>query len=225
MLAGAWKQFDFPWTKCGSRYCQAPCRHITGSLDVSDLDRLWPPGQDLFAEKHLRGLTDRPVPALVPARQPNGSCHWFLGGYCGMGENAPYGCAFFDSHMTGSEPLQRHLRAKTEWDGRPLPFEVGTKSAIQEGEPTMAAFFGEVASGAGLEEVKHVVASAACRRPRSRARKPASRAIERGARNRCHELWQLAKAKRRRRLSPMHGNMTPGISPAPDRQPILVRPK
>src|SRR5205807_19611 len=64
-------QFDFRRTRCGCEFCTAPCRHIPGSLDVSDLSRLCPPTQDLFswAEEHLVALTDKPFPTLVPARQ------------------------------------------------------------------------------------------------------------------------------------------------------------
>src|SRR5438128_2537880 len=94
------EQFGFQRTRCGCVFCQAPCKHIPGSLDVSDLWRLCPKGQDVFtwAEEHLRVLPDKAFPTLVPVRQVNGHCHWFVQGKCAVHENAPYSCAFFDSH-------------------------------------------------------------------------------------------------------------------------------
>jgi hypothetical protein len=99
------EQFGFHRTKCGCPFCQAPCRHIPGSLDVADLVRLCPPDTDVFvwAEQHLRALDDKGYPTLVPARQANGHCHWFFDGKCAVHEAAPYSCAFFDAHMTDTE--------------------------------------------------------------------------------------------------------------------------
>jgi hypothetical protein len=103
------EQLGFRRTACGCEFCKAPCRHVPGSLDVSDLDRLCPPGQDLFAwaEEHLRAVTDKPFPTLVPARGADGHCHWFFEGRCAVHENAPYSCAFFDAHMTEAEAQRR----------------------------------------------------------------------------------------------------------------------
>jgi hypothetical protein len=113
------EQFGFHRTVCGCAFCQAPCRHIPGSLDVSDLPRLCPPGQDVFAwaERHLRALAGRPVPTLVPARQANRHCHWFYNGRCAVHDTAPFGCAFFDQHMTEAEIARRSaatLQARRE---------------------------------------------------------------------------------------------------------------
>ena len=82
---------------------------MPGSLDVIDLARLCPPDHDVFtwAEQHLRALTDKPYPTLVPARQANGHCHWLFEGLCAVHENAPYSCAFFDAHMTEEEINRR----------------------------------------------------------------------------------------------------------------------
>ena len=103
------EQFGFRRTECGCAFCRAPCRHLPGSLDVSDLARLCPPGQDVFAwaEEHLRALTDKPFPTLVPARQANGHCHWLMDGRCAVHANSPYGCAFFDTHQTNEEAKRR----------------------------------------------------------------------------------------------------------------------
>jgi hypothetical protein len=113
------EEFGFRRTQCGCASCQVHCRHLPGSLAPSDLARLCPPGQDVFAwaEQHLRAVTDRPVPTLVPARQADGRCHWFLDGRCLVHDRAPYGCAFFDSHMAPDEVERRQaatLRARGE---------------------------------------------------------------------------------------------------------------
>jgi hypothetical protein len=102
------EQHGFTRTQCGCQFCQAPCRHMPGSLDVADLN-LCPPGEDIFswAEQHLRAVCDKPYPTLVPARQENGSCHWLFEGRCAVHDNAPYSCAFFDMHMTEVEVARR----------------------------------------------------------------------------------------------------------------------
>jgi hypothetical protein len=103
------EQHGFQRTTCGCEFCRAPCRHIPGSLDVADLARLCPSDADLFswAEEHLRAITDKSYPTLVPARQASGECHWLIGGGCGVHANAPYGCAFFDTHMSAEEADRR----------------------------------------------------------------------------------------------------------------------
>jgi hypothetical protein len=99
----------FRRTTCGCAACAAFCRHLPGALDPSDLVRLCPPGQDLlaWAEQHLRAQVGRPVPSLVPARDVTGHCHWFFDGRCAVHADAPYGCAFFDSHLPHEEVDRR----------------------------------------------------------------------------------------------------------------------
>ncbi|MBY0522726.1 MAG: hypothetical protein K2R98_04985 [Gemmataceae bacterium] len=82
---------------------------MPGTLDVSDLPHLCPGDRDVFswAEEHLRALTCKPVPTLVPARQANGHCHWLIDGLCAVHEHSPYGCAFFEAHMTDAEGERR----------------------------------------------------------------------------------------------------------------------
>jgi hypothetical protein len=101
--------YSFHRTQCACPLCTAPCRNIPGSLDVSDLTHLCPPGRDVFtwAEEHLRAVTDKPFPTLVPARQANGHCHWLFDGTCAVHANAPYSCAFFDAHQSESEVQRR----------------------------------------------------------------------------------------------------------------------
>jgi hypothetical protein len=113
------EQYGFRRTECACACCAAPCGYLPGALDVADLARLCPPGQDLFAwaEQHLRALTDKPFPTLVPARQADGRCHWLFGGRCAVHAAAPYGCAFFDSHMAADEEQRRSaatIRARRE---------------------------------------------------------------------------------------------------------------
>jgi hypothetical protein len=102
-------QYGFQRTTCGCAFCTAACHHVPGSLDVTDLVRLCPPQQDLvaWAEEHLRALTDKPFPTLVPLRQLNGHCHWLFGGRCVVHDHAPYGCAFFDAHLSEAEVERR----------------------------------------------------------------------------------------------------------------------
>lgn len=103
------EQYGFRRTQCACELCRAPCRHMPGSLDVADLLRLCPPNQDPFrwAEDHLRALTDKAFPTLVPARGLDGHCHWLFEGKCLVHADAPYSCAFFDAHMTEAEIARR----------------------------------------------------------------------------------------------------------------------
>ena len=73
------------------------------------LRSLCPAGQDVFAwaEHHLRALIHHSYPSLVPARNEQGHCHWHFDGKCAVHENAPYSCAFFDSHMSDEEVDRR----------------------------------------------------------------------------------------------------------------------
>jgi hypothetical protein len=108
-LTVARERYGFYRTLCDCELCRVPCRHMPGSLDVADLPLLCPADQDVFtwAEQHLRALTDKPVPTLVPARQANGHCHWLEQDRCTVHEVSPFGCAFFDSHMSAAEARRR----------------------------------------------------------------------------------------------------------------------
>lgn len=109
MSASIREEFGFGRTVCGCSFCQVHCRHLPGTLVPSDLGRLCPPGHDVlaWAEVHLRALTDKPYPALVPARGVFGHCHWFFDGKCAVHADAPFGCAFFDPHMAEDEVHRR----------------------------------------------------------------------------------------------------------------------
>jgi hypothetical protein len=102
-------ELGFRRTVCACSFCKAHCRHVPGTLVPSDLPRLCPAGQGVlaWAEVHLRALTDKPYPALVPARNGLGHCHWFFDGKCAVHAAAPFGCAFFDAHMAEDEIRRR----------------------------------------------------------------------------------------------------------------------
>lgn len=103
------EELGFRRTACACALCAAYCRHLPGTLNPSDLARLCPPGEDLFAwaERHLRALTDKAYPALVPARGADGHCHWLFAGRCAVHADAPFGCAFFDAHQGNAEVGRR----------------------------------------------------------------------------------------------------------------------
>ena len=107
------QRYGFARTRCGCDLCRVYCRHVPGRLDVGDLARLCPEGEDVFAwaERHLQAVTDAPYPRLVPARLVNGHCHWYSGGACTVHDRAPFGCAYFDAHMTPAEVTRRGLPA------------------------------------------------------------------------------------------------------------------
>lgn len=112
--AGPRSRHGFRRTTCGCALCRAYCRHVPGRLEVGDLERLCPPGRDLFAwaREHLRAVVGAPGPRLVPARRyPGGPCHWHLDGACLVHADAPYGCAFFDAHMSAREVARRSRAA------------------------------------------------------------------------------------------------------------------
>ncbi len=102
-------EHGFRRTECACAFCKAYCKHMPGTLDPSDLSRLCPPESDVFAwaEGHLRARVEQPYPALVPARGPDGACHWYFDGLCAVHEAAPFSCAFFDAHMSDDEVRRR----------------------------------------------------------------------------------------------------------------------
>jgi len=107
------QELGFGRTVCACDFCRAPCRHIPGGLVPDDLTRLCPAGHDLWrwAEQHLRALVGLPAPTLVPARQAGGVCHWHIDGKCAVHNMAPFGCAFFDAHMSEAQVQRRSAAA------------------------------------------------------------------------------------------------------------------
>lgn len=99
----------FRRTTCGCDFCKTYCQHLPGALDPSDLLRLCPREEEVFAwaEQHLRAHADRGYPSLVPARNLLGHCHWYFDGQCVVHASAPFSCAFFDTHQSDAEVEER----------------------------------------------------------------------------------------------------------------------
>jgi Fe-S-cluster containining protein len=122
LLDDSRSEFGFCRTVCSCAECTRCCRLMPGYLVPADLDRIH---QHLKAEEdvttwarsHLlaspgalvmRGYKVFRIPTLVPARRPDGSCTFLTtDGLCGIHAVAPYGCAFFDSHMGAVEADRR----------------------------------------------------------------------------------------------------------------------
>jgi Fe-S-cluster containining protein len=114
-------EFGFARTECACANCASHCRVVPGYLLPADVERI---GRHLgytnplsFAAQYLLaspGATVvqagqlRQLPTLVPRRQANGAC-LFLDddSRCRIHAVAPFGCAFFDSHLSAEEADQR----------------------------------------------------------------------------------------------------------------------
>jgi len=108
------KEFGFKRTVCGCQECSRNCLFIPGYLIPADLQRLLPTdaSKSEWAEKYLRaspgglvlyqGKAFR-IPTIVPARKDNGSCVFHSEGNCTVHRVSPFGCAFFDNHMSDEE--------------------------------------------------------------------------------------------------------------------------
>lgn len=115
-------EFGFRRTTCACELCSFWCRIMPGFLVPSDLKRLCPPGEDLmtWARQHLRASQGFiyvntntgevvQIPSLVPAKQPNGNCHWLQAdGRCAVHDASPFGCAFLDQHLKDREARERN---------------------------------------------------------------------------------------------------------------------
>jgi hypothetical protein len=128
-------EFGLGRTVCACPDCTRSCRHIPGYLIPADLDRIrrhLAPDQDLrsWAKQHLlaspgalvlRHGQPKRILTLVPARRADGACLFLTdAGRCAIHPVAPFGCAFFDSHMPQAEADRRSqlgLQAVLEaWD-------------------------------------------------------------------------------------------------------------
>jgi hypothetical protein len=118
-------EFGFHRTQCDCLECARSCYHVPGYLIPADLERIHrhlAPDQDLraWAKEHLlaspgalvlRGGRACRILTLVPARQPDGACVFLTAaGRCAIHTVSPFGCAFFDSHMSHSECDRRSKR-------------------------------------------------------------------------------------------------------------------
>ena len=121
-------EFGFTRTKCGCDACSLFCRFTPGFLVEADLKRLIPEtalrDHESLAEwvvTHLRaspgavvavftaqGPVTVSIPTIVPAPAADGAaCHWLTDAGCAVHENSPFGCAFFDTHLTDTDGTQR----------------------------------------------------------------------------------------------------------------------
>ena len=117
-------EFGFCRTVCVCEDCRLGCHRMPGYLIPADLERLGQhlaPGEGLaaWAGRHLlaspgavvarRGRAFR-IPTVVPARRADGACTFLTeDGRCAVHAVAPFGCAFFDSHMGHAEADRRSL--------------------------------------------------------------------------------------------------------------------
>jgi Fe-S-cluster containining protein len=129
VLDPARTEFGFERTQCACAPCTANCYHIPGYLIPADLARIaafHQPGREFisWAHRHLlaspgalvaqKGRLFR-IPTLVPARRDDGACVFLTPeGSCRIHPVAPFACAFFDHHMSGTEADRRSARGLME---------------------------------------------------------------------------------------------------------------
>lgn len=111
----------FVRSSCACEACSVFCKYFPGYLLPEDLVRLCPQNENLYewSERELlaspgakvvkNGVVVR-VRTLVPARNAEGHCkHLLPSGLCAIHEGSPYGCAFFDSHQSQHQYLDRSM--------------------------------------------------------------------------------------------------------------------
>lgn len=113
-------------TSCACDDCREHCKQQPGPLIPRDVPRiirhLWdasrqgPTARDIFVASPgatavritSRGFDKVQIGTIVPKRQENGSCVFLdENERCSIHEVAPFGCAFFDSHMGAEEGQMR----------------------------------------------------------------------------------------------------------------------
>jgi hypothetical protein len=132
-------EFGFNRTVCSCAGCTAGCRVMPAYLIPQDVDRLYA-AQKLDGESveewAVRCLLASPgalvgkivgtvmrkmrIPTLVPARKADGTCvNLDAGGNCAVHPVAPFGCAFFDTHMSKRDGDERSaeglIHVATAW--------------------------------------------------------------------------------------------------------------
>ena len=134
VLDGSRTEFGYARSKCGCDKCSVYCRFAPGMVIPQDLPRLGPLARGeaaliAWALEHL-SVAVGPMgfqvkrsdgarvkyPTLVPARGPDDlACHWLQpDGRCAVHDRAPFGCAFFDCRLDGTDALERKSRACEE---------------------------------------------------------------------------------------------------------------
>ena len=120
-------EFDFKRTECACDECVRNCEFISGYLVPSDIQRIADHlGEtDLvnFALDHLFASPGATVcllgkiyqiPTIVPARKPNGVCHFLKNGRCTIHVVSPFACRYFDHSQSREEADAISLRGLTE---------------------------------------------------------------------------------------------------------------
>jgi Fe-S-cluster containining protein len=118
-------EFGFSRTQCDCHECTLNCHRLPGYLVPADLERIHrhtAPDQDLrvWAREWLlaspgalvmSGHRPYRILTLVPARRPDGACIFLTAdNRCSVHAVSPFGCAFFDSHMSHAECDRRSKR-------------------------------------------------------------------------------------------------------------------
>lgn len=117
--------FGFERTTCDCRTCAMNCKYVPGFLIPADVIALYEhmgaTGDPIaWAKEHLlaspgflilRDGVPARVPTLVPARRADRSCKFLTAeDRCQIHSKSPYGCAFFDVHMSQQEANRRSTR-------------------------------------------------------------------------------------------------------------------
>lgn len=114
-------EFPFARSVCACRRCSICCEHIPGTLVPSDLAaiaaKFGRTDLEAFAREWMLAgdsatirLADGRVLTLgklVPRRGADGACVFYEHGRCSIHEVAPFGCRYYDAHMTDAASNQR----------------------------------------------------------------------------------------------------------------------
>jgi hypothetical protein len=118
-------EYGFTRTVCACDDCKRYCSHLSGMVVPQDLQR-WEAlyGPAVWAQWRLTHLAASPgaagliggkierIRTIVPARLASGRCQWLRADEtCGIHNEAPYGCAFFDCQQTQTEGDERSMQA------------------------------------------------------------------------------------------------------------------
>ena len=118
-------EFGFERTQCACPACQSHCQHLPGYLIPADVARIAAyhrPDMDIptWAQTYLLASPGALVirqgkllrlRTLVPARRSDGACIFLTpDGACSIHPVAPFGCAFFDDHISKNQADRRSIR-------------------------------------------------------------------------------------------------------------------
>jgi hypothetical protein len=126
VIQGERTEFGFKRTSCACDGCTINCEYMPGYMIPDDLDRIWQfvapeLSREDFARKYLlwssgatvytEGFGQFKVPNLVPNTHPESTACIFLdeNSRCKIHAVSPFGCAFFDDHMSHEKGLERSM--------------------------------------------------------------------------------------------------------------------